>query len=868
MSSSSQNFMRELSRFTQTGFKALCLILLLFGGSQLIAQNADDFCNCPDGFLTRVPPQAIKNGRIIASDLFRFSRIPAHPPVVNRCFVIDKPLVFNEPWERYLVRCHFTMKPGSSIVILPSSGGFHLREGSISGCGQKWNGIITQSGSHLELEKSEVYDAITAVNIANGSNVALKGTTFENCSFGVQVDQDAIIMGTPIYGCTFENCLVGIGNNGNIFVGSELAPNHFKNCVNGVISRDGNLFLNNSVFDSCNVALSTSNNESIEVKNSQFIECNAGVSDINSNINIEHNIFKNILLAAIDLKGHVMRSIEIRDNEINAWNGIELSNIFSDHLFVSNNKITASGQFLSPISIFNVAAKDAMIDLNSIGSDQAITSSDGILVTSSTGLNVLNNHIDTKSQIGVGIEVVGTNNSTFDQNTIYGGGTEMGIVVENSQVDVVCNELFNHINGINIKGFSKSDIATNVFTDSDVGLVFDFNAISGPQIHNGNLWFGDFSAAGAYHYNPDKSFYSLSNFFVNNTTTFAFPEKVFPKGWFENKNGRTKECEIGGKASNGNSIKESLDKEFNQFLLEKDIYTDADNRALNFEAARYLLESGNYASKTETNLLTGYETKTLEHLNQSRNDIKNLIDYDSHAMIEYKNQQNELENVLSKLSHLKNHSAESSVDTEVQQVELNFQLNNLLHKIKTQRSQLLVELAKKSETIKTNLDKVQANESTVSNEVFIQKMHLKILEEGVNSISQKEKEEIEKIAQGNPNADGMIVYKARNLLYETPKFPTATPLQNMDLAYIPIASIEKEEFDLEIFPNPASEFLNISSIENSTNYEVVSLEGKLVKRGILNNNPINIQNLNQGYYFIKIQTENGEMLKKKFAVIR
>lgn len=843
-------------------------MLLLFGGAQLTAQNADDFCNCPDGFLTKVPPQAIKNGRIIASDLFRFSRIPAHPPVVNRCFVIDKPLVFNEPWERYLVRCHFTMKPGSSIVILPSSGGFHLREGSISGCGQKWNGIITQSGSQLELEKSEVYDAITGVNIANGSNVALKGTNFENCSFGVQVAQDAIITGTPIYGCTFENCIVGIGNNGNIFVGSELAPNHFKKCANGVISRDGNLFLNNSIFDSCHVALSTNNNESIEIKNSHFIACNAGVSDINSNINIEHNIFKNILLAAIDLKGHVMRSIEIRDNQINAWNGVELSNIFSDHLFVSDNKITASGQFLSGISILNVAAKDAMIELNSIGSDQAITSSDGILVTNSTGLNVSNNHIDAKSRIGVGIEVVGTDNSIFDQNTIYGGGTEMGIVLENSQIDVICNELFNHINGINIKGFSKSNIATNVFTDSDVGLVFDFNAISGPQIHSGNLWFGDFSAAGAYHYNPDKSFYSLSNFFVNNATTFALPKKVFPNGWFENRNGRTKECEIGGKISIENSTKESLDREFNQFLLKKDIYTDADNRALNFEAARYLLESGIYASKAETNLLTGYETKTLEHLNQSRDDIKNLIDYDSHAMIDYKNQQNELENVLRKLSHLKNHSAETSTDTEAQQIEVNLELNSLLKKTKTRRSELLGELAKKSEMIKNGLNNIQANEPTVSNEIFIQKMHLKILEKGMNSISKKEKEEIEKIAQGNPNADGMIVYKARNLLYETPELPSATPLQNIDLAYIPIASIEKEEFELEIFPNPASEFLNVTSVENPTTYEVVSLEGKLVKRGILNNNPINIQNLNQGYYFIKIQTENGEILKKKFAVIR
>ena len=125
--------MKELNRLQQIGGNLLLILIFVFVGIQKSnAQTTDDFCNCPEGaFPTLVPPQAVKNGVILASDLFRFLRLPQNPPVAKRCFIIDRPLIFNEPWERRMIECHLSMEPGSSIHILPTSGGLHYRGGSI-----------------------------------------------------------------------------------------------------------------------------------------------------------------------------------------------------------------------------------------------------------------------------------------------------------------------------------------------------------------------------------------------------------------------------------------------------------------------------------------------------------------------------------------------------------------------------------------------------------------------------------------------------------------------------------------------------------------------------------------------------------------
>jgi Secretion system C-terminal sorting domain len=65
---------------------------------------------------------------------------------------------------------------------------------------------------------------------------------------------------------------------------------------------------------------------------------------------------------------------------------------------------------------------------------------------------------------------------------------------------------------------------------------------------------------------------------------------------------------------------------------------------------------------------------------------------------------------------------------------------------------------------------------------------------------------------------------------------------------------------LKIYPNPSSDFIAISGLENVVRYTIFDILGKETLSGnIVNNEKINIQNLNLGMYFLRL--ENGATTK-------
>jgi hypothetical protein len=71
---------------------------------------------------------------------------------------------------------------------------------------------------------------------------------------------------------------------------------------------------------------------------------------------------------------------------------------------------------------------------------------------------------------------------------------------------------------------------------------------------------------------------------------------------------------------------------------------------------------------------------------------------------------------------------------------------------------------------------------------------------------------------------------------------------------------------LNIFPNPATDLLNIS-LSNGTSIETVNIynvSGKLVNNTKLNGNQIDISQLNNGVYMVEVITANGTF-KTKFV---
>jgi len=75
-----------------------------------------------------------------------------------------------------------------------------------------------------------------------------------------------------------------------------------------------------------------------------------------------------------------------------------------------------------------------------------------------------------------------------------------------------------------------------------------------------------------------------------------------------------------------------------------------------------------------------------------------------------------------------------------------------------------------------------------------------------------------------------------------------------------ITDVNKLEYIL--YPNPSSNILNISDFNNKANITIFDLTGKVVVKKQISENQINISNLLNGTYLIKIETANGIVTKK------
>ena len=81
-------------------------------------------------------------------------------------------------------------------------------------------------------------------------------------------------------------------------------------------------------------------------------------------------------------------------------------------------------------------------------------------------------------------------------------------------------------------------------------------------------------------------------------------------------------------------------------------------------------------------------------------------------------------------------------------------------------------------------------------------------------------------------------------------------------------SIYEDKIIVDIFPNPASEFINLNSNTTIQLVEIIDYTGKFVYSSIMNtkNTTINTNNLCQGTYIINLKTREGDKLKKTIVI--
>lgn len=88
--------------------------------------------------------------------------------------------------------------------------------------------------------------------------------------------------------------------------------------------------------------------------------------------------------------------------------------------------------------------------------------------------------------------------------------------------------------------------------------------------------------------------------------------------------------------------------------------------------------------------------------------------------------------------------------------------------------------------------------------------------------------------------------------------------QEIELFGTPVLSVNnpKSVKQISIYPNPTTDYISISNLENSYNYLIVSQLGQEVLNGTYNNK-IDVRNLTNGIYFLKIEGRNTLKFIKK-----
>jgi hypothetical protein len=93
--------------------------------------------------------------------------------------------------------------------------------------------------------------------------------------------------------------------------------------------------------------------------------------------------------------------------------------------------------------------------------------------------------------------------------------------------------------------------------------------------------------------------------------------------------------------------------------------------------------------------------------------------------------------------------------------------------------------------------------------------------------------------------------------------------------FISVKEYEKLNSQINIYPNPASNLLNVvlkNGEFNYSDYSIINALGQVVKQEKLNASNtsfyININHLENGIYFLKFTSDNGTSTFKKFHVIK
>jgi hypothetical protein len=88
-----------------------------------------------------------------------------------------------------------------------------------------------------------------------------------------------------------------------------------------------------------------------------------------------------------------------------------------------------------------------------------------------------------------------------------------------------------------------------------------------------------------------------------------------------------------------------------------------------------------------------------------------------------------------------------------------------------------------------------------------------------------------------------------------------------DVKITNVAGIEENSMEVSVYPNPATDVLNIQLTENASSVSILGMDGKVISTQVVNANTatVNVSNLVSGVYFYEVVAENGTIVRNTFV---
>jgi len=122
------------------------------------------------------------------------------------------------------------------------------------------------------------------------------------------------------------------------------------------------------------------------------------------------------------------------------------------------------------------------------------------------------------------------------------------------------------------------------------------------------------------------------------------------------------------------------------------------------------------------------------------------------------------------------------------------------------------------------------------------------------------------------NSNGALSWTIGEVITETLSGSNVSLNQGFQQTNVVVTEIQKpilNNFEIDVFPNPTNDYLNIkSSKEQTLKYQLVDMNGKIIEQNIIENKSykISLKYLLKGIYFINFIENNIEV--KTFKIIK